>query len=75
VPLTERVSFKTRLQKGNRFQVSKYVRWRYKLESDQTLQVTVSIIEIWSASQVFFCKNEQGWTNRDSQSEYGSDSR
>jgi hypothetical protein len=43
VPLYERVNFATKLQRGNRLQVSKYVRWKYKLESDQTLQVTISV--------------------------------
>jgi hypothetical protein len=43
VPLYEKVKFSTRLQRGNRLQVSKYVRWKYKLETNQTLQVTVSV--------------------------------
>jgi hypothetical protein len=42
VPLYEKVKFATRLQSGNRLQVSKYVRWKYKLETNQTLKVTVS---------------------------------
>jgi hypothetical protein len=43
VSLYEKVKFATRLQRGNRLQVSKYVRWKYKLETNQTLQVTVSV--------------------------------
>ena len=31
MPLTERVKFKTVLQKGNRVQLPKLVRWEYKL--------------------------------------------
>jgi len=42
VPLYEKVKFAAKLQRGNRLQVSKYVRWKYKLEKNQTLQVTVS---------------------------------
>jgi hypothetical protein len=36
VPLYEKVSFATKLQGANRLQVSKYVRWKYELETDQT---------------------------------------
>jgi hypothetical protein len=43
VPLNERVNFATKLQRRNRLQVSKYIRWKYKLETDQTLKVTVSV--------------------------------
>jgi hypothetical protein len=43
VPLYEKVKFAAKLQSGNRFQVSQYVRWKYKLETNQTLQVTVSV--------------------------------
>ena len=56
MPLIERVKFQTKLQRGNRFQVSKYVRWRYKLESDQTLQVTVCVIGVWGTTQVFLAR-------------------
>ena len=41
MPLTECVEFKTVLQKGDRVQVPKLVRWEYKLESTQTLRVSV----------------------------------
>ena len=42
LPLTERVEFKTLLQKGNRLQIPKLVRWKYKLESSQVLRVSVA---------------------------------
>ena len=42
LPLTERVEFKTLLQKGNRLQIPKLVRWKYKLESTQVLKVSVA---------------------------------
>ena len=41
VPLTETVEFKTVLQKGNRFQLPKLIRWKYKLETNQIMKVTV----------------------------------
>ena len=56
MPLTERVSFKTRLQRGNRVQVPKYVRWHYKLEPTQILEVTVSILGVWRPPQIFLSR-------------------
>jgi hypothetical protein len=41
VPLTEKVDFEAALQRGNQVQVSRIVRWRFKLESSQVLKVTV----------------------------------
>jgi hypothetical protein len=41
LPLTERLDFKAVLQKGNRFQLPKLVRWKFKLETSQILKVTV----------------------------------
>ena len=46
MPLTEKVNFKTRLQRGNRIQVPKFVRWRYKLETDQILKVSIMRINM-----------------------------
>ena len=43
LPLTEAVSFKTLLQKGNRVQVPKLVRWQFKMETTQVLKVTVKV--------------------------------
>jgi bifunctional DNA-binding transcriptional regulator/antitoxin component of YhaV-PrlF toxin-antitoxin module len=56
LPLTERVSFKTRLQRGNRVQVPKYVRWYYKLETTQILEVTVGILGVWHPPQSFLSR-------------------
>jgi hypothetical protein len=42
VVLTEKVTFTAVLQKGNRFQVPKVVRWRFKMDTKQVLKVTVS---------------------------------
>ena len=41
VPLTEAIESKTVLQKGNRFQLPKLVRWKFQLETNQILKVTV----------------------------------
>lgn len=56
MPLYERVSFAAKLQRGNRFQVSKYVRWKYKLEKDQTLKVIISVNGVYCNTQVFLSR-------------------
>jgi hypothetical protein len=43
LPLTESVSFKAKLQKANRIQIPRIIRWQYKLEPTQVLKVTVSL--------------------------------
>jgi hypothetical protein len=43
LPLVGAVSFKALLQKGNRVQVPKLVRWEFKLEPTQVLRVTVNV--------------------------------
>ena len=43
MPLNQKVTFKTILQKQNRLQVPKLIRWRYKLDSSEILKVTVKI--------------------------------
>jgi hypothetical protein len=44
MPLTERVSFKTRLERANRLQISKCIRLRYKLETNQYPKVTINFV-------------------------------
>ncbi len=44
MPLTERVEFKAILQRENRIQIPKIIRWKFKLESDQVLKVIVAPI-------------------------------
>jgi len=41
LPLTESVSFTARLQKGNRVQVPRLIRWQFKLEPTQVLKVDI----------------------------------
>ncbi len=59
MPLNKKVSFSTKLQRGNRFQVSKYVRWKYTLETNQTLKVTLIVIGVWNTLQVFLARMSQ----------------
>ncbi len=39
MPLTEQATFKTRLQRHNRITIPKLLRWRYKIEPTQLLNV------------------------------------
>ncbi len=56
LPLTRPVTFKTSLQCRNRFQVPRLLRWEYKLESTQTLEVSVKFEQTWSSRETF-CAN------------------
>jgi bifunctional DNA-binding transcriptional regulator/antitoxin component of YhaV-PrlF toxin-antitoxin module len=37
-------------------QVPKYVRWRYRLEPTQILEVTVSFLGVWRPAQIFLSR-------------------
>ena len=52
--LTEKVTFKAFLQKGDRVQVPKLIRWQFKMESNQVLNVGVNDLNVQSGWQ-FFC--------------------
>ena len=54
MPLTQKVTFKTLLQKGNRLQVPKLIRWQFKVETDQTLKVGVRCLSFWRPIQFFY---------------------
>lgn len=56
MPLTEAITFKTRLQKGNRVQVPKLIRWRFKMETEQVLKVGVTAVNLWTGWQFFYTK-------------------
>jgi len=56
MPLTQKVSFKTVLQNGNRVQVPKVVRWQFKMESEQVLKVTVNALNVWSGWETFYAR-------------------
>jgi DNA-binding transcriptional regulator/RsmH inhibitor MraZ len=59
VPLTQKVSFKTMLQKGNRVQVPKVVRWQFKMDTEQVLKVSVTAINVWSGWQSFYAQMDK----------------
>ena len=56
MPLTRKVSFKTVLQKGNRVQVPKVVRWQFKMDTEQVLKVTVNALNVWSGWEIFYAR-------------------
>ncbi len=56
MPLTDKVSFKTKLQRGNRVQVPRLVRWQFKMETDQVLQVWVHVVNLWTDWQHFYAR-------------------
>jgi bifunctional DNA-binding transcriptional regulator/antitoxin component of YhaV-PrlF toxin-antitoxin module len=57
--LTEQVEFQTALQRGNRVQVPKLVRWKFKLESDQVLKVSVWA-DVISWKTFYACMDKSG---------------
>jgi hypothetical protein len=56
MPLIQKVSFKTVLQRGNRVQVPKLVRWQFKMDTEQVLKVAVNAVNVWSGGQTFYTK-------------------
>jgi len=59
MPLTQNVTFKTLLQKGNRVQVPKLIRWQFKMETDQTLKVGLARLGFWRPIQFFYARMEK----------------
>jgi len=60
LPLTRRVSFKAVLQKGNRVQVPKLVRWQFKMDSQQVLRARVKAVGSFSGGEGFYAKMSGG---------------
>jgi len=56
MPLTEPVTFKTKLQKGNRIQVPELIRLQFKVETNQMLNVGVNDCDTQIGWQFFFTK-------------------
>ena len=59
MPLTQIVVFKTKLQKQNRLQVPKLVRWQYKLEPSEIMKVTDYVTALWSSKESFFARMQK----------------
>jgi hypothetical protein len=58
LPLTEPVSFKAVLQKGNRVQIPRLVRWQFKLEPTQILNIQIEAEDL-------VCEEFLGRMNKD----------
>lgn len=56
MPLTRAVSFKAVLQKNSRIAIPKLMRWEFKMEPEQTLQVKIQLEEDFAVPQVFYAK-------------------
>jgi hypothetical protein len=59
--LTRQIEFKTVLQKRNRIQVPRPIRWEFQLETTQTLHVLVHFEGNWRSHQKFYTQmNKDG---------------
>ncbi len=56
--LTRRVTFRANLQKGDRVQIPKIIRWEFKLEQTQLLKVGFSVPNNFKGWQFFYAKME-----------------
>ncbi len=59
MPLTSKVDFETRLEKGNRLQIPKIILWQFKIEQNQVLSVRVSSKRLWAGSKHFYAKMDK----------------
>jgi hypothetical protein len=51
--------FRGMLQKGERVQIPKIIRWQFKLEPDQVLRVGFSVSDMFRGWQFFYAKMEK----------------
>jgi hypothetical protein len=56
MPLTEPVSFNAVLQKGNRVQVPRLIRWQFKMEPQQVLKVKVKVGHSFGNEETFYAR-------------------
>ncbi len=56
VTLDKIVEFKTVLQRGNRIQIPKLVRWEFKIEPSQVLRVHISFGGNWRSMETFYAQ-------------------
>ena len=55
-PLNQRVSFEGQIQRSNKVQIPKLIRWQHKIEPDQVLKVGVSVPVKGSGEHFFLAK-------------------
>jgi cupin superfamily acireductone dioxygenase involved in methionine salvage len=56
MPLTEKITFTTTLERSDKVQIPKLIRWRFKIENDQALKVAVNFLETHKGWQFFYTK-------------------
>ena len=56
MPLTEKITFKTQLQKGDKVQVPELIRCQFKMETNEILNVGVNDLNLQSGWQYFYAK-------------------
>ena len=56
MPLTEKVNYTTTLQSGNKIQIPKLIRWRFKIETNQAIKIAVNFIDLHKGWQFFYTK-------------------
>lgn len=54
--LTETVMFKAVFQKGNRIQVPRRIRWRFKMDSEQVLKVSLRVVGLFTGWESFYAQ-------------------
>lgn len=60
MPLTRLVGFKAKVQKGNRVQIPRLIRWEFKLEPEQVLRVTVNLVDSYAKEEFFARMSRDG---------------
>lgn len=56
MPLNQRVTFKAPLRKLSRLRVPRIIRQQFKLETTQTLKVTITLADSLGAKESFYAK-------------------
>ncbi len=59
MPLTEKVTFKTLLQKGDRLQIPRLIQWQFKMEQNEVLRVGVAPKGLFVGWQYFYAKMDK----------------
>ncbi len=59
MPLTAKVNFETRLEKGNRLQIPKLIQWQFKMEQNQVIKVQVTPKRLYGDPQHFYAKMDK----------------
>jgi hypothetical protein len=59
MPLTRKVTFNKKLEKGQRVQIPMMIRWEFKMEPDQVLKVGITFPNKFKGWQFFYAKMEK----------------